>query len=277
MENKVNIDILQAFEKVIPYLSIFFEDDASFALTDTQKYLLMQNCEKLPINAKPGDSIPEGGAAAAAIKSGKVIIKDVPKEVYGVPFKSYAIPLFDAEKSIIGIVLAGKSLERRNKISALSENLSASFQQISAAIQGISEDVQNVVNSNVDINNEINTAKENTKGTDDIVKFIENISRQTNMLGLNAAIEASRAGEAGRGFGVVAQEIRKLANSSSESTKKIEAILKNIEDSVNNIAQKVNTSNASIENQASSLEEINASLDELSSAAQALEELSKKL
>ena len=277
MNNKSNNGVLQAFQDIMQYLPIFFEDDISFAVTDTEKYLMVQNCEKLPIKAKPGDLIPEGGAGAVALKTGKVIIKDVPKEVYGVPFKSYAIPMFDNEKNIIGVVLAGKSLQKRNEISALSENLSASLQQISAAIQNINADVQNVVNSNADIENEVNTAKESTKGTDDIIKFIQSISSKTNMLGLNAAIESARAGELGRGFSVVAQEIRKLAGSSSESIKKIEGILKNIEDSVTNIAQKVNVTSTSIENQASALEEINASIEELTTAAQVLEELSKKL
>ncbi|MFL0245636.1 methyl-accepting chemotaxis protein [Candidatus Clostridium stratigraminis] len=277
MDNGSNGGVLQSFEEIMQYLPIFFEDDISFGVTDTQKYLLVQNCEKLPINAKPGDSIPEEGAAAAALKSGKVIIKDIPREVYGVPFKSYAIPIIDNQKNTIGVILAGKSLQRRNEISALSENLLASLQHISAALQNINSDIQNVVDSNVDIENEVNAAKESTRGTDDIIKFIQGVSSQTNMLGLNAAIESARAGELGRGFGVVAQEIRKLAGSSSESIKKIEYVLNNIETSVKNIALKVNTTSTSIESQAAALEEIKASVEELTSTAQVLEDLSKRL
>ena len=61
----------------------------------------------------------------------------------------------------------------------------------------------------------------NSKDTDGILSFI-----QTNMLGLNAAIEAARAGDAGRGFKVVATEIRKLSTSTSESVKKVDSVLK---------------------------------------------------
>jgi len=59
----------------------------------------------------------------------------------------------------------------------------------------------------------------------EVIKVIENIASQTNLLALNAAIESARAGEAGRGFSVVANEIRDLANKSSETVKEVEGII----------------------------------------------------
>jgi len=69
---------------------------------------------------------------------------------------------------------------------------------------------------------------EQLKKTDEILRFINEISANSNLLGLNAAIEAARAGEHGRGFGVVAEEIRKMADNSAESVKRIKHILDSI-------------------------------------------------
>lgn len=108
--------------------------------------------------------------------------------------------------------------EEASELGVLAENLSLSIQETSALSISNSEKLNNTVD------NLIKTARKNQDSineTNDIIKFIKNVATQTKMLGFNAAIEANQAGYEGRGFSVVANEIKKLADETGKSVARI--------------------------------------------------------
>ncbi|WP_026891822.1 methyl-accepting chemotaxis protein [Lacrimispora aerotolerans] len=269
--------LLDSFYEVIPYLSSLFDDDVAFALTDTQKFILVENGNQLRFHITPGDLIPAGGAIRETLNSGRVTVMDVPATVYGIPFKSYAVPIFDKGRKVIGVLTLGKSLEKRNNLVSIVNSLSAGITQIAESTKSVSSGIEQLKNMNTEISVKVNEANESTRNTDGILDFVKDISTQTNLLGLNAAIEAARAGEAGRGFTVVAGEIRKMSASTNESIGQIDTVLKSINASITTINSRITESNTIYNEETQEFKNIVNSISELNATAKKLEGLVEHL
>ena len=165
----------------------------------------------------------------------------------------------------------------KDEIKNITKNLVESLSQISLGINEVAIGVQQLAEMNTQLLVKTNETNEKAKNSDEIVAIIQDISKQTNLLGLNASIEAARAGESGKGFAVVAQEIRKLSNTSKESINKIDTIIKYISDSISSIDDSLNSTNEISQNQSAALQQITASVEELNSTAHLLGEIANKL
>ncbi|WP_207644364.1 methyl-accepting chemotaxis protein [Clostridium thermopalmarium] len=267
MELEIKNKVQKAFNELIPYMQAFFEDEIAFTISTTEYFLRVVNSENIKMNAKPGDPLRPGGAAYECIKAKKVVSLIVPKEVFGVEIKAIGIPVKDDNGSIVGSIVLVKSLKRYYEMLNLSRTLSHSLEEITKISSEVSSGIENTVNSNNKILSELHEAENRAEDTNDVLSFIKNVAHQTNLLGLNAAIEASRAGEYGKGFSVVANEIRKLSNSSSESVNKINNILTQIKSSVNKISKSIMYTTDTFNQQLSEIQQIDAELQKLNSIA----------
>lgn len=272
---KIENKLQKAFDEMIPYMQCFFEDEIAFTMSTTEHFIKIVNSKNINMNADPGDPLRPGGAAYECIKAKKTVSSIVPKEVFGVEIKAIGIPVKDDKGIIIGSIVLVKSLKRHYEILNLSKTLSESLSEISKAASLISKGIEVAVSANDIILTEVKQADENAKNTDEILNFVRNIASQTNLLGLNAAIEASRAAEYGKGFSVVANEIRKLSSSSSQSINEINNTLTKIENSVHNISNGIVSTADTFKGQLSQIQNMDAALQELNPLASELNELAK--
>ncbi len=123
----------------------------------------------------------------------------------------------------------------------------------------------------------INQLNEDTNKVNVVLDVIKGIAEQTNLLALNAAIEAARAGEQGRGFAVVADEVRGLASRTQESTEQINQMIEQLQSAARNAVNTMETSITGVESSVTSANQAGNSLLEITEAINIISQMNDQI
>lgn len=271
--------ILDSYPEIIKGLKDILPDDMVFYSTDTEKFLWKDETAFPVPFVVVGKPFAAGATADRVIQSQKPMVMELDESYYGMPLKVRNCPAFDDDDPTKVVGTFGSAIRRTNahSLRKISDTYNTGMHEISAAIEENAAAAGEINLNEKKLNEEIMGIHRVADEIVSILDYIKTIADQTKMLGLNAAIEAARAGDAGRGFGVVGEEIRKLSESSKSTAMEIRKLTQEIQDKIDLAIGSSEIAMKSSEEQAAASQEITASVEELTSLIEELRRIAYEI
>lgn len=263
---------LETYLAIAGELADLYYEDVSVAVTDTEKVLAYYPGKTLDFHIKVGDTLLKGAVAEEAIRSGSRVVRRVGKEVFGIPNVGVANPIVE-NGEVVGCIIISISVERFDSLVNAGEEILAAVQQMAAAGDNLTQASSQLVLTIHEMGQEANQVHSDVKHTNIVTERIRSLSKQSNILGLNASIEAARAGQFGRGFAVVADEVRKLADNTKSLTLEIENDIDKVEEAMDTLLGAVKRLSEVAQAQAEGTNEISQALQQITRMAEKLVEI----
>ncbi|AET69167.1 methyl-accepting chemotaxis protein [Desulfosporosinus orientis DSM 765] len=263
---------------IAPFMQEWYEQDISVFVVNHEQVLAANNNPRLNLGVRTGDTTEKYKSTITykVLQSGERTIAYVPKEKsqFSIPYLAISSPI-DDDGTLAGVITIVISTEKYNALLEIGEEILSSIEEIYASAESLSAQSQELAATAKTMDDETLHVKQDIHHVSDITSSIKKISHQSNVLGINASIESARAGENGRGFGVVAEEIRKLADVTKDSAITIEQDVLEVQSSVNRLVESVSQLAMVSESQAQGVTELTKVLNQISKLAEKLVQLGK--
>ena len=262
---------LQQLTDALPVIRKLFSQDVYLVVLDKNAIVIGYS---IPDSAVPkmsvGDTFNDtSGAMQSVLRSGVPKHNRLPKEVMGEIFEGEIVPVKDSG-DVVGCIICTYSVSEKEQIA----DITTQFQD---AVGGINESIATVIGGFetlfkmlTDMNEMTSSVEGDVHNAVEVVNSISGNASRSNILALNASIEAARSGEHGRGFAVVATEMGKLAGDSGSSATEIKGTLGNITEHITSIITSIKEANDIAREHMENINEIQKTLEEMTVLAEQL-------
>lgn len=270
-------ETLQQFVNFAPVIKKLFTEDVSINISDLEKVVFQSFSEELSKANVVGNKLTAQDPMLAVMRNNREMTLNIPKELYGTAVKVTITPISNKQGKVIGSIAVSTSIRNRVELIDVAEKFAASSEEIVAATEQLSASAENLSSFMLEVASSQNNLSVQVENTSKILDMINNVAKNTRILGFNAGIEAARSGEHGKGFSVVAKEITKLADQSADSVNEIRVLLNTMKEKVDEVSKTVKETLHISETQTSSIIEISNSIQNLTEVAEKIDDLAQKI